>query len=204
MLARQRRNCFQIDDPHRRIRRRLDMQDLCVGPDRALVLLHVVGVDERRFDPQLRQTLREESDYAAINVALRHDMVTRLHQRQNRGRDRGHARRKQQRRIRALQFGDGILGGGVGGIAVARVVAVGRSGAHLLLHVGDFESRGLIDRSGERTVFFAEVGTAVHRLGFLAKLMLLHFEISCRDASCRVSSASRGDGASPVSTRNPR
>ncbi len=103
------------------------------------MLLHVVGIDERGLYPELRQPLRKEPDHATVNIALRHDMVARLHQRQNRGRDRGHARREQQRHIRAFEFGDGILGGGVRGIAVARVVAVGRSGAHLLLHVGDFE-----------------------------------------------------------------
>ena len=180
VLARQRRNLFQIDDSHCRIRRRLDMQELCVGPDRALVLLHVVGVDEGRFDPQLRQPLRKESDHAAINIALRHDMVARLHQRKNRSSDRGHARREQQRRIRAFQFGDGIFGGGIRGIAVARVVDVGRSGAHLLLHVGDFEGRSLIDRRGERAVLLGEAGAAVNSLGFLAELVLFHFEFSLR------------------------
>src|ERR1019366_10122601 len=82
----------------------------------------------------------------------------------------------QQRRIRALQFGNGILGNRIRGIAVARVVAVGRRGAHLLLHVGDFEGRSLIDRRGEWTVLFGEAGAAAYRLGFLTELVLLHFK----------------------------
>ena len=187
VFARQGCNLLQIDNPHPRIRRRLNVEDLGVGPDRTLVLRNVIGVDERGFDSQFRQPLRQEFDHAAINIALRHDVVSRLYQRQNRSGDRGHARREHERGIRAFEFGDGILGNRVRGIAVARVVAVGGSDAQLLLHVGDFEGRGLINGCGERAVLFVEARAAAYRLGFPAKLMLLHFEISCRDAACRVS-----------------
>jgi len=103
------------------------------------VLLDVVGVDECRLDAQLGQPRRKEPDDSAINIALRHDVVSRLHQRENRSRDRGHTGREQQGGVGAFQFGDGIFDDGIGGIAVTGVEAVGGNDAHLLLHVGGFE-----------------------------------------------------------------
>jgi hypothetical protein len=147
---------------------------LVLGRMARSVLEDVVGIDEGSFDPQPGQPLREELGDAAIDIALGHDMVAGLDQRQYRRGDRGHARRKQQCRIGAFEFGDGVFGDGTGGIAVAGVEAVGRSGADLLLQVGDFEGRSLIDRRDERPVLFGEADAAADGLGFLAELMLLH------------------------------
>ncbi len=52
---------FEIDDAHRRIGRRLDVQKFCVGTNRALVLLDVVGIDERGFDRQASAATAKET-----------------------------------------------------------------------------------------------------------------------------------------------
>ena len=91
VLAGQRGYLFEIDDSYRWIRWRLDMNDSSVRPDRALVLLDIIGIDKCRFNSKFRQPLRQELSHAAINVALRHDVVASLDQRKKRSGDRGHA-----------------------------------------------------------------------------------------------------------------
>src|SRR5208282_6144295 len=138
------------------------------------MLLDVVCVNERCFDPELRQPLRKKLGDSAINIALRHDVIASLRERKKRSGDRGHPRREKQGGVRAFEFSDGLFGDGAGWIAIARVEAVRWGDAQLLLHVGDFKRRSLIDRGGERTVFFGKVGAAADDLGFLAEFMVFH------------------------------
>src|SRR5580698_167489 len=91
VLAPDCRNFLEVNDTQVRIRRRFDVQKLCVRTDRSLELLQVVGVDECRLDSQIRQPGRKKLDYAAVNVTLGHDVVARLYQRKKRSGDRGHA-----------------------------------------------------------------------------------------------------------------
>ena len=103
-------------------------------------------------------------------------MISRFHQRENRGCDGGHARREEQRRVGAFEFRNRVLGNRVGRVAITRVVTVCRSGANLLLHVGDFEGGSLINRSHQRAILLIEVGAAAHGFGFLPEFMLCHGE----------------------------
>src|SRR5208283_5132346 len=116
------------------------------------MLLDVVCVNERCFDPELRQPLRKKLGDSAINIALRHDVIASLRERKKRSGDRGHPRREKQGGVRAFEFSDGLFGDGAGWIAIARVEAVRWGDAQLLLHVGD----------------------SADDLGFLAEFMVFH------------------------------
>ncbi len=103
VLPGQRRRFLHVDHPQRRIRRRLQIQHPRIRPDRPRVLFEVVGIDKRRFNPHSGQPLREELRYPAVDVALRDDVISRLQECQDRGRDRSHAGSKRERRLHALK-----------------------------------------------------------------------------------------------------
>ena len=186
MLFGQCRHLLEIDNAQSRIGRRLEIEKLRVRTDRPRVLLVLDGVDERGLYAHLWQPLREKFIHAAVDIALSNHMVAALHQRHDRGRDRSHARGERQRRFGAFQLGDRLLGNSVGGIAVTRVKVVAPAGAQLLIIVGDFESRGLIDRRGQRPVFLVQIRSAAHRLGFGVMSVSLHGFLAANRLNARV------------------
>src|SRR5882724_1839235 len=74
----ERRDFPEVDNLHHWISGRLNMNNLCVRPNRRRVLLDVVGVNKGSLDTKLRQPLRKKLCYATIDVALRHNVVARL------------------------------------------------------------------------------------------------------------------------------
>ena len=131
-------------------------------------------IHKRGFDAQLGQPLAEEFGCAPVNVALSNNVLPSFHQRENGCGNRRHSGSEEKSGIRTFQFSDRRFGNRVSWIAVARVEHVGVRGAQLLIVVRYLERRGLINRSCQWPVFFAEVGPAVYSLSFLTMLMLLH------------------------------
>ena len=91
VLPGQRCGLFQVDNAQSGIGRRLQIQQLRIRTNGPGMLLVIGGVDERGLNAQLRQPLRQELVSAAIDIALRHDVIASLEQRQDGGRDRAHA-----------------------------------------------------------------------------------------------------------------
>ncbi len=181
------RDLFQVHHPHRRIRRRLHIQQFRIRTNRPLMLPDVIRIDERRLNSKLQQPLRQKLERAAINIALRDDMISRFHKRQNRSRNRRHARRKQQRVIHAFEFRNRSLRRRIRRISISRIKTIGRRGAHLLRHVRNFKRRCLINRSRQRPVFLVEARAAAHRRSFPPQLSFFHFAVSC--THCRISAS---------------
>src|SRR5581483_9563394 len=111
---------------------------------------------------------------AAVNIALRNDVVAGLEQRQHRGGNRVHSRRKQECRIRTLKLGNCRLSHGMGRVAIARIEHIGMRCAKLLLGVGHLKGGSLVDRRRKRPILLAEVSSSANRLGFPAMLMRFH------------------------------
>ena len=132
------------------------------------------GIHKSCFNAQLRQPLTEEFRNAAIYVPLRDDVISTLQQGQNRSRNRRHPRRKQQCAIGALQFGNGRLRHGMSRVSIPGVKPVGGRGAHLLVAIGDFERRCLINRGRQRTILLAQIRAPADGFGFLAAFVRFH------------------------------
>jgi len=74
------------------------------------VLVVIGHVHERGLDAELGQPLGEEFRHAAVDVALRHDVIAGFQQGKNRGRDRAHARGEDAGSVGAFERGEGLLG----------------------------------------------------------------------------------------------
>ena len=136
------------------------------------MLFVVGGVNERGLDAHLRQPLREKLIYTAINISLRDDVVSGFEEGHERGCDGSHAGGEGQGRVHALQRRNCFFCNRIGWITVPCIEMVSVCGAQLLVIVGDFESRGLINRSGQGSVFLLQIRSAAHSLGF--GVMLFH------------------------------
>jgi len=101
-------------------------------------------------------------------------VIAAFQQSHNRGRDRAHPRSENQRGLDAFQLRDGFFRNRDRGIAIARVEVIGVRGPQLLVIVGDFKRRSLIDGSRQRPVFLVEVCSAAHRLGFGVMCLPFH------------------------------
>ena len=82
---------LEIHDAQGGISRRFQIKQFGVGADGPRVLLIIRGVDEAGLDAHLRQPLREKLVRAAINIALRDNVVAASEQGHDGGRDRAHA-----------------------------------------------------------------------------------------------------------------
>lgn len=104
-------------------------------------------VDQGHPDAPARQQPGEHVVRAAVQAALRDDMVARGEEGEQRGRDRGHPRGERLPGLRALQRGDG-RGEGVAGRVVDPAVDVAEG---VVRHDGG-ELRGRLEREGRRPV----------------------------------------------------
>jgi hypothetical protein len=114
-------------------------------------------------------------------------VIARLQQREDRRRDRSHAGSECARAFCAFDGRDGLLCLGDRRIAPARVVAISRGDANLLLVVFDLESGSLINGRGDRTVLFLEAGSPVHGGGrgidLLFHVCLAAIKTTCVDSA---------------------
>jgi len=157
---------LEVNNAQSWIRWRLQIEQLCVRTNGSRVLIVFRGVDKCGLNSQLRQPLREKLVRAAVNIALRHNVVATLEKRHDRCGDRAHARGEGERRFHAFQLRNSLFRNRVRRIAVARVKVVGMGGAQLLVVVGDFKRGSLIDGRRHRTVLLFQIRRAAHRLGF--------------------------------------
>ena len=91
VLFRERRHFFQIHNAQGGVCGGLQMNELRVGPNGMSMLIVFRRIDESSFHAQFRQPSTEKFRYAAIDVALRHDVIAAFDQGEDRGGDRGHS-----------------------------------------------------------------------------------------------------------------
>ena len=100
------------------------------------------------------------------------DLVTRVHQRQEQRGDRGHARGRDDRRLRALEIGDPALEQILGRIVFApieeavRLVGDDRIGG---FDVGKSEGRGHVDRRRHGASILQRIVAGMNRAGLEAE-----------------------------------
>src|SRR3546814_15402829 len=75
MRAREAANMLQIDDIQRRIGRRLEEEDLGIGPDRLFPGVIIAAVDHGRFDPEARAQRIDQPAARPERRLRRDDMV---------------------------------------------------------------------------------------------------------------------------------
>ena len=98
-----------VADVELRIADRLRVDGLRVRSQRRLERRRVVGIDERRLDPELRERHAELRIRAAVERARGDDVIAVLREREERDRLRGHSGGRRERRAAALERGDAFL-----------------------------------------------------------------------------------------------
>ncbi len=152
-LARDGADRLDVEHVVERIADGLGVERLRLGRERAPEVFRIVGIDEVRGDAEAAQLVVELRVGAAVERARRHQLVARLHQRQQRRGLRRHARAHRQCRAAPFERRHALLEDGRRGIHhaavdIAECLQVEQTGRM----VGAVEDVGgsLVDRHGAR------------------------------------------------------
>ena len=96
----------EVGHLEQRVRHRLDVDGLRVRPQLRLPRGRIVRVDEVVGDAEVREVVRDEIVRAAVQAALRQQVIAGRQHREQRGRDRGHAAGGDQRGLGTFERGE--------------------------------------------------------------------------------------------------